>query len=459
MRNLSIKFSKSVIAIIVCFCLISIISCKKSSFLDESPNKQLIIPTTIADFQAILDDYYTVNVSVPDLPEVRSDDYYWLSGYIMGGTPEQIKTYTWQDDIGLQANAYSWNYPYNIIFKANIVLEGLDDFKYEAREMRAFENLRGGALFIRAFYYYQLLQLFAPAYSDDEQNSPYGIPLRIKADINEKIFRATLKDSYTRVIDDLKIAANLLSEKQDIVTRPQKASAYALLARTYLSMNMFDSSLKYANNAIVLQNKLLNYNSELPERLNKEVIWSGVMIGSTLPTYAYAYTSVDSNLVNSYRDGDLRRTAFYDVNPLGGYYFKGSYGGASELFAGLSVNEIYITKAECLARLGNVGEALATLNTLIETRWKSDGSWAPFNAATSEEAIKLILEERRKELPFRCVRWADLKRLNYLGANIDIIRKLDDGSLVTLKSNSPRFTVLIPQEVIGFNPHMRQNPR
>jgi hypothetical protein len=69
-----------------------------------------------------------------------------------------------------------------------------------------------------------------------------------------------------------------------------------------------------------------------------------------------------------------------------------------------------------------------------------------------------ILTERRKELIFRGLRWPDLRRLNKDGAGVSVTRKLD-GQTYTLTPNSLKYTWLIPQQVIDFNPGMPQNPR
>jgi hypothetical protein len=50
--------------------------------------------------------------------------------------------------------------------------------------------------------------------------------------------------------------------------------------------------------------------------------------------------------------------------------------------------------------------------------------YIPITAGSSDEASQLILQERRKELLFRGLRWIDIKRLNKEGAGIVLKRKV-----------------------------------
>jgi len=138
----------------------------------------------------------------------------------------------------------------------------------------------------------------------------------------------------------------------------------------------------------------------------------------------------------------------------GGYSFKGSYSVYS-LFIGIATDEVYLMRAECNARLGNKDAALNDLNTLMVTRW-STGTFIPFTAATSQDALNIILQERRKELIFRNLRWMDIKRLNKDGANITLTRIIG-GQTYTLPPNDNRFALPLPADIVKMT-GMPQNP-
>lgn len=84
------------------------------------------------------------------------------------------------------------------------------------------------------------------------------------------------------------------------------------------------------------------------------------------------------------------------------------------------------------------------------------GTFIPFSANSRKEAIELILNERRKELIFRNLRWMDLKRLNKEGANITVTRILDNVKH-TLIPNDNRYALPLPPDVINLS-GMQQNP-
>ena len=61
--------------IILLLMLFSLISCKKD-WLDAKTNKSQDIPTTVEDFQAILDNTGVMNNRAPFLTEISADDFY-----------------------------------------------------------------------------------------------------------------------------------------------------------------------------------------------------------------------------------------------------------------------------------------------------------------------------------------------------------------------------------------------
>ncbi|MBB5436353.1 tetratricopeptide (TPR) repeat protein [Pedobacter sp. AK017] len=458
-----------ILTIIVLILVLFTNACKKSSFLDANPNDSLIIPKTVGQYQSLLDDYSRMNYGTPYNINSGSDDYYLLPGFFDAFYDETAKNaYIWNDNIWFQGSGalLNWNIPYSVIFNANLVLHGLKDIQAISGEQTAWNNLKGHALFLRAFHFYQLSQLFLPVYSVSSANSQLGLPLRLGIDIDESIKRSTVQETYNQIIKDLNEAKELLHEQSGVKTRPSKHAVYALLSRIYLSIGDYESALQNANASLAINNTLLDYN--VPDVLSKgnvEIIWPAKIAYDGLqPAFDFASSAVDEDLLGSYSAKDKRIAVFFDINQLGGKYFKGTYNFSqneepTSLFTGLATDEIYLIRAECYARLGNKDLALADLNTLMVKRWVDDGSWVPFTATTAAEALDKILVERRKELVFRGLRWSDLRRLNSEGRNITLTRKLDDGTIVSLAPNSLKYTYLIPPSVIGFHPEMPQNPR
>ena len=56
--------------------------------------------------------------------------------------------------------------------------------------------------------------------------------------------------------------------------------------------------------------------------------------------------------------------------------FKGSYNGTLFAFTGLATDEIFLVRAECRARTGDINGAMDDLNRLLQQRWKT-GTFVP----------------------------------------------------------------------------------
>jgi hypothetical protein len=155
---------------------------------------------------------------------------------------------------------------------------------------------------------------------------------------------------------------------------------------------------------------------------------------------------IDTSLYASYDDNDLRKSAYFFPN-FENYSFKGSYAGSDGVyFTGLATDEIYLIRSECLARNQQKDAALNDLNALLSKRW-SAGNFTPITVATAQEALTIILAERRKELVMRGLRWIDIKRLNKEGANI-ILKRIIATQQFSLQPNEERYALPIPDDII-----------
>lgn len=433
----------------------SIGGCKK--YLDEKSNASLVVPSTLNDLQALLDNASLMNYQTPSYGEASSDDYFLEEDYYNSQSVLDQEKYTWSlTDYRFQND---WSFAYSSIYPTNICLERIDNIAASAAEQPLKNSIKGAALFYRAYYFQQLAIVFAKAWDPATSDTDPGIVLRVTSDINAPSVRASVKDTYQKIIADTKEAAELLPVTVVHPLRPSKAAAYGLLARTYLCMRMYDSAGKYANEALELNSSLLNYNDPAQVDLNsdqpfvpynKEIVfyshmcgWSGYFNGVN------DGVAVDTLLYNSYPPDDLRKQAFY--RPVGIHYaFKGNYAEAPYYtFSGLSTSEILLTRAEAYARKGSTENALADLNTLLINRYLA-ASFIPIITSTSAEALAIILSERRKELITRGIRWSDIKRFNK-ETPVWNLKRIISGQTFTLPANDQRFALPLPVDIIELS--------
>ena len=245
-----------------------------------------------------------------------------------------------------------------------------------------------------------------------------------------------------------------------VLTRPSKAAGYAALARVYLAMQDYAKAGAYADSSLQLHPYLMDYNTIEPAAafpfplFNPEVIFHV----QSLSVPSLYYGQVDTLLYASYAAEDLRKALFFSGSP-GNTTFKGHYYGGSDgsVFSGIASDEMYLVKAESEARLGLAEKAIETLNTLLHKRWKEE-TFVPLNAASAEEALALILVERRKELPFRGLRWYDLRRQNQDPRFAKTLVRQLEGQTYELLPQDKRYVLLIPEEVITMT-GIAQNER
>lgn len=430
---------KKLLYFIMCFIPLS---CGEG-FLDVKPSSNTVVPTTLDDFQQLLD----VNFLkwAPEILDLQTDDYYLNHTYWQSMSNLLFKnTHVWADDIyeTVEEELYGWNILYQQVFYANVVLDGLKKVDINAKNQEYYNHVKGSALFVRAMALHYLVQLYSPAYHTESSNSVLGIPLPISSDVNEKVERESVTLCYKRIIDDLKESAILLRDEVDF-GRPSKAASYGLLARVYLMMGEYNNALDASDNALKLYDNLTDYNLNTI-RDYKKSIYMTFMAPATLIQNFSNNTLINESLYNSYEINDLRKKVVLRLSNQGLPIKRDNYGLSTYCFSGLDTDEQYLIKAECEARIGEKGDAMATLNYLLKYMYTD---YVDKVAASKEEALAVILEERRKQLVFRGLRWSDLKRFNRDGANITLTRALGDKTY-TLPPNSPKWLLPIPTNEI-----------
>ena len=449
---------------------ISLSGCEK--FLEGKSDDKLVIPSTLQDLQALLDNSVKINRAGASASEVSADDYF-ITTLDIATVPENFRRmYTWEKDNLFVAGTNDWSNVYENVFTANMVLDNIGKVPRTFSNQDEWDNVKGQALFLRAHSFLQGAFIWCLAYDANTANTDLGLPLRLTSDINEKILRSSLAQTYDRIILDLKEAISLLRNVPVHVMRSSKPAAHTLLARTYLSMRQYHKSLKYADSSLLIKNTLLDFNppsipsasAAFPFNVtaliynNVEILYVDRMVTPAIISNTKA--RIDSTLYQSYKADDLRKTVYFSTNTgvnAGTFSFKGSLEGNLNLFDGPSVSETILMRAECYARAGMVTEALADVNALLKKRWKNTVAFQAITATDAADALTKILAERRKELVMRGLRWMDVKRLNKDGANITLKRNVNAQSY-TLAPNDVKYALPIPEDIISIS-GMPQNLR
>ncbi|KAA8480095.1 SusD-like starch-binding protein associating with outer membrane [Arcticibacter tournemirensis] len=429
-------------------------------YLDEKPDKTLAVPSGLKDLQALIDNYAIINNRDPFSGEISATDYYLTDADWSALTTEGHKRmYLWLPDYLFDTTPNDWSQCYAVVYYANSVLTGLEDIEKTTANQTEWDDLKGQALFLRAKAFAQLAFIFCPAYNEATSETDQGLPLRLNINFNEVSERSSVKQTYARIINDLKTAALVLKDQPGHVMRASRAATYGMLSRVFLSMRVYTDAALYADSCLRIRNTLIDY-ATVPgsktypfTQFNNEVIFESM--ASPPRPLGNSRAKISADLYSMYADGDYRKSLFFKSNGNGTYGFRGSYEGSAALFSGLSADEMYLTRAECLVRTGNPQQALQDMDKLLKMRIK-DYHLPVF--ANDKEILSFILNERRKELVMRGIRWMDIKRLNREEGRAIRMKRIINGVEHELKPDDLRFALPVPEDVILLS-GMKQNPR
>lgn len=433
---------------LLCGCVIFILSGCDKDFLDAKPNKAILVPGALEHYQALLDNALNVMNRTPYLGEVGADDFYMAENTFESYWETEQNAYIWADRVYSALSDADWDLPHRQIFYANVVLDGLKEHKYDGVQAK---NVKGAALFYRAWGLFQVAQLFGLPYNPENAATTRGLPVRLSADVTLPSEMGSLQDTYERMRADIEEAIPLLALEQPVSTRPTKAAGYGLLARLSLVMKEYGKAKQYADSTLALQNDLIDYNTLDAARAyafpalyrnadrNPEVIFLSILCTNTYLGIS-ANTLIEPSLYESYKDYDLRKLLFFDARRQ----FRGSYMGERFYqFSGLAVDEVYLVRAEANARTGDTEAACTDLNRLLVKRWKKD-TYEPTTISDPQELLEVILMERRKELIGRGIRWGDLKRLNQEVRFEKVLKRNVNGKEYILLPNDSRYALPFP---------------
>lgn len=440
------------------FILVFFISCKK--FIDVKP-KGVIIAESVSDFENILSsDRPVANPFGLSNGIINASDDRWARSFsTQNNTAADVNIYFWREYINstTATRADVWGDFYNAIANLNVVTEGVLDAPDGTTQKK--KQLFAEAMINKAFVYEHLLSFFSPAFKPATATNDYGVPYVTSTDVTDvSPSRPRLQESYDRLVNDIKNnTADLLATNSN-KTRVTQSGAHALLSRVYMSMGDFAKAEAEAN--VVLANgeaQLLNYNNFTaatlpPTSSSPEELWAKY---SNNVTFNYS-----QNLVSQFDTLKDRRFLIFakkDANRISYSYGNSGYNPNR----GITYAEVYLNKAECLARKNDIAGALDILNNTIRKKRYSVANYTPLAAVTQEDAIKAVLLERRRELAFKGTRWIDMKRLNAEGRMPEVNRIASNGVSVleTLLPGSKQYTFQIPLSVQAFNPGIPLNDR
>lgn len=377
-----------------------------------------------------------------------------------------LNLYKWSDAVFLEGDKdNNMENLYGALYYTNVIITEVMNSKNGTQAEKL--AIKGEAQVHRAFIYLTLVNIFGKAYDATTSATDLGVPVLITPTVSQDITRASVKEVYDLIISDLNeaIASGLKTvNTKNNVAFPSQASAYALLARTYLYMHNYSEALANAEKALALQNTLINladyeFATYPNKRLDSELILSKYN-GYTSYAYVPTILGLSDDLIKTFDTNDLRYVLFTKPSTFfntsytkGRAYSKERLTGESRN-AGPTVPEMMLIKAECQARAGSAVLAMETVNALRVKRFRT-GQYVPLTATDNKDALTKVLEERRREL-MGCggFRWFDLKRLNKEPELARTITRNISGQIITLEPNSDRYQMPFAPIYFDYAPNL-----
>jgi starch-binding outer membrane protein, SusD/RagB family len=400
-------------------------------------------------------------------------DHIHKSEYDFIGGLQQVDQLAFHPDNTIFRNF--WQNNYNGIFRANSVLQNLDNPDDLPQADR--QRLEGETRFLRALFYFDMVRAFG------------GVPAvtsRLTIEEARSTPRASANEIYELIISDLEFALANLPGKGGIASgRATTGAAAALLGKVYVYLENYATALTYLNQVEGMNYMLLENFDDIYSLENEdhdEGIFTLKYIinenGNVLPSDFIPYFGVEGyaslggqiadlswDLHRKFQDEDSRKEATITE------YWRNPDSRESELVyrpfpskflvvhngrtsSGLDLHvirlaEVFLLKAEALYYTGDQNGAVEYINRIRERAFgNSDHNYTSADIASESDFIDILLLERQLELALENERWPDLVRT---GRFIDELSVINRTQNLTVELNlSPHHALFpIPQHEIN----------
>lgn len=329
-----------------------------------------------------------------------------------------------------------YNSYYSAIYNINNALAKLPNSTIDETVKKQVE---GQFKFIRAYYYFNLVQYFGDVILITEPLDEPSKAWDYLREPQEKV--------YAQIISDLTDAASVLPAKYDAANlgRATKGAALSLLGKVYLTKKQYADAVTSLTQVLSLGYALSPSYADVFDPQKKNGVesvfdvqfqggndlgeWSGFIYtfaprlsGAAVTGFAQSvpggWNTPTNNMIAAYEPGDLRKDISVGLDfesPITGDvipYIK-KYDHTHTIFGRTDDNWPVIRYADVLLMLaeaineqtGPTGDAFNYLNQV-----RSRAGLAPLGGLNKDAFRTAVLQERRVELAFENHRWFDLKR-------------------------------------------------
>ncbi len=427
-----------------------------NNMYDGIQGVNILADTDVNNNHSIQFEYY--------LTEMRSDNTRTKSSE---GEAAQFESHTITTTNGIVTDYYRSFY--NIIFRANTVLENLG----VASGAKA-AQFEGEAKFVRAYAYFNLVRLFGDVPLVDRVIAP------LETDI--QFTRVASSTIYNLIVSDFETAANLLDDSSQ--TRASKSAAQGLLAKVHLTLGNYSEAKALCESVMSAGFSLEpNFKDVFYKEENNEVIFAIGYVGDDTKdsqnfstewlnavgrTSGVNYVTADAVAIltekggnrtaYSYRQDALQPTQNQVVKylPNGDESLGIAPTSSNPSLAGndwivLRYADVLLMHVEAII---NLGSGISTTDPAALASFQAVRDRAGLTDVVVSVSKEQLLDERRVELAFENHRFFDLVRFGVASEVLSAHASANGYSFSDTDLLLP-----IPQREIGLsNGKLTQNP-
>jgi starch-binding outer membrane protein, SusD/RagB family len=393
--------------------------------------------------------YYGLDIQL--LGDLPADNSTWVGTYQFLGDIENNDIHSDNPEV-----TDMWEAIYEQIDRDNVILKRVPEVAAIDDDTK--NEVMGEAYFLRALGYSNLVKFWGAV--------PMPLAPVQSADDAAKYTRTPVLDVYTQILSDLDNASSLISNTSD-TRRATPMAVEAIRARVLF----YRASVSGANAQADYQAALDAANVVLAGRDTLTVPFGDLFTATGTDTdediFRVSFTPAEYNelgyywlyagrtevrptkeLASTFAANDLRKPFTFGPRTTGSSQLQATKWpttvGAEHPHV-IRLAEVVLIKAEALARLGRLAEAVGEYNK-VRVRAGLAKHVLGVDVSTQADVLAAIMLERRHEFAFEGDRWPDLVRAGLAGTVKDLAR--------------PGF-VLFPipaREVTTTNGNVAQNP-
>lgn len=496
-RKRIIKRAGGTARLVLIASLILLASC--DDYLDIEPKGRALLKTT-ADYEGLIEDLS---------PTYDHTTSWFLAGDATWYRVEEIRNYTypdysvsvlWDESYDRAANSIDnnlYNSCYSRITNCNAIIDNvMDSDGKEADKLLAMAQAR----IMRAYNYFFLVNTFARPYDPATAGQTNGVIVRdhMFESIEEEGVQRSVAEVYDFIQSDIDAAIDDLPHVAKNSFRPDRTFGLALKAKVHLFKREIDACMQACQEALAeapngnhqLWNMTEDYQRYAPMLLAMgypeqaidepqymgmndliEAVWKNRVTygfdGAEHLLYQFCATYTDPfpmyltrEVLDLFeRDADLRYRflirykAQHETAPAGAQDFASL--AVKWNPAGIRLSEVYLMMAECQARQGHAESAMALLE-LLRSHRMVPGRYVHLTATTADEALRLVRQERRRELFLTYNSFFDMRR--FCSEFNETLTREFEGQTLTLSPTSHLLTFPFPLKAMQ-NSHLTQNSR